>query len=103
MNKIIQVNGQEYLRLSKNIWDKYLDITSPYRNLTSSNLPCALKDTQNIWCDNCNKGIGSWSNSCIKMISTINLVRYDYILSEENISADTVDIELDRNTDNKVI
>ena len=71
MNKIIQVNGKEYLRLSKNIWEKYLDTTSPYRNLTNSKLPCALQDKRYIWCDNCNKGIGSWSNSCIKIISTI--------------------------------
>jgi len=66
-------------------------------------LPCAFKDKENIWCYNCNKGIGSWTNSCTKIISSINLVKYDYILSKEDTCSKTVDVELDRNLDNKVI
>lgn len=107
MNKIIQRNGKEYLRISENIWKMYLDKVSPYKivndNFLNPTLMCALKDKNVMWCETCNTGIGSWSNSCVKKITGINLVRYEDILSKIDLETKNIDIEIDRNDNNKVI
>lgn len=104
MNKIIQRNGKEYLRISENIWKKYLDSTSKYRDINNSfKYNCSLKNNKDIWCNYCNRGIGSWSNSCIKIITSINLVKYENIFLDNDSNSNMVEIEIDRNLDNKVI
>ena len=107
MNKIIQKNGKDYLRISENVWKIYLEQISPYKtinnNFLNPTIVCALKDKKITWCDSCNKGIGSWSESCVKTISSLNFVKYENILSKENAKDNIIDIEIDRNDDNKVI
>jgi hypothetical protein len=107
MNKIIQRNGKEYLRISENIWKFYLDKVSPYKiindNFLNPTLICALKDKNIMWCDTCNTGIGSWTNSCVKKITSINLIRYQDILLKNDLETKIIDIEIDRNDNNKVI
>ena len=107
MNKIIKKNGKDYLRISENIWKLYLEQTSPYKtinnNFLNPSLQCALKDKKVSWCDSCNRGIGSWSQSCIKTITSINLVKYENILLNENTKDNIIEIEIDRNDNSKVI
>ena len=102
-------NGKKYLRVSVYNFNKYLDIVSPYRIKNFDNkifLPCSLKDSKKMWCDTCNSGIGSWTNSCIKTISSINVVKYSEILKkvddEKDINNYTT-VEIDCNDDNQTI
>jgi hypothetical protein len=107
INKFIVKNGKEYIRLSETIFNNYLNTVSPYRNKNlNENLyqVCGLKDKNLMWCNTCNSYIGSWSNSCNKIINILNLIRYDDILSKDNIPNEKYyDIEIDRNADNNTI
>ena len=107
-------NGKNYIRVSRNALNMYLDIVSPNRRKFDDNdnkiyFSCSLKDKQKIWCDTCNSGIGSWSNACTKVISCINLIKYSEILmkdvdKDEKIDTqDFVTVEIDYNDDNKTI
>ena len=100
-------NGKVYMNFSVYNFNKYLDIVSPYRIKNYDNklfLPCSLQDNNKIWCDTCNSGIGGWTNSCVKIISSINAVKYSEILMKENKEEkEYKDVEIDCNDDNKTI
>lgn len=100
-------NGKEYLKVASKNWNNYLNIVSPYRQTDKSiKNRCALKEKELLWCDTCNRGIGSWSNSCVNIITSLNYVKYESVL-KSHINSDDVnffyEIELDRNDDKSTI
>lgn len=102
-------NGKNYIRVSRNALNMYLDIVSPNRRKFDDidnkiYFSCSLKDKQKMWCDICNSGIGSWTNACTKVISCINVVKYSEILMKIKESDDEIlDVEIDCNDDKKTI
>ncbi len=100
-------HGKEYLKVNNKNWNNYLNIVSPHRRLERDvQNRCALKDKDLLWCDNCNSGIGSWKNSCVNVISSLNYVKYEDVLKNDdnnNESEKSVEIELDRNDDKGTI
>jgi len=104
--KIIIKNGKEFLKVSKPVWEKYLDNVSPYRNRYIKNdllyLNCGLKTKYYMWCDTCNTSIGCWSNSCNFVISSLNLQKYSEIFHTDELK-DEIHIEIDRNDDKNTI
>jgi hypothetical protein len=98
---IIFRNGKEYLKIGHKKWNTYLNEVAPYRKYDINIKKCSLRDKNVFWCNTCNTGIGSWKNSCVHIISSLNLVRYSDILREEEIDENNhYEIEIDRN-DNK--
>ena len=107
-NNIIVKNGKELLKVSKSTWKSYLKIlNSDYSSIysdTNSKKFCGLKNKTSTWCYSCNSDIGYWKNNCAFIISSLNLVKYSYLL--DHISKDENDnifIEIDRNDDKKTI
>lgn len=101
LKNIILKNGKEYLKISHKTWKNYLDEVAPFRKYDINILHCSLKDKNVFWCNTCNTGIGSWKNSCVHIISSLNLVKYEDILKEEKVDKNNFyEIEIDRN-DNK--
>lgn len=99
-------NGKEYLRISKKNWNNYLNIVSPYRKSDNNILECSLRDKNSFWCNTCNVGIGSFTNSCVNIISSINLQKYENILNDINDSDENIEfyvIKIDRNDNNSTI
>ena len=104
---IVRRHGKEYLKVASKNWNNYLNIVSPYRKTDKSvKNRCALKEKELLWCDTCNRGIGSWTNSCVNIITSLNYVRYENILKSEGNNDDVsffYEIELDRNDDKSTI
>jgi hypothetical protein len=100
--KIIFKNGKEYLTVSKISWNNYLNIMSPNRDISNKLIKkdCSLKEKYPIWCDNCNTGIGSWSNSCTNIINSINLLKYSELFKKDENNSKNIHIEIDRNDKN---
>ena len=99
-------NGKEFLRVSKNNWNSYLNITSPNRIIDKSFINCCLKDRKDLmWCDTCNVGIGNLSNSCVNTITSINLQKYTSVLFKdfEKGLTEFYEIDVDRNDNNSTI
>ena len=96
-------NGNEYLRISKKNWNSYLNIFSPHRKSDNNILKCSLRDKNSFWCDTCNTGIGSFTNSCVNIISSINLQKYENILKDDIENNEFYIIKIDRNDNNGTI
>jgi len=98
-------NGKEFLRVSKKNWNSYLNIVSPNRSNDKSFINCSLKDRKDLmWCDTCNTGIGNLSNSCVNMITSINLQKYSSVLFKDFEEIyDFYEIDVDRNDNNSTI
>ena len=98
-------NGRTYLRVSSKTLNIYLDIVSPNRKVGDTiNSSCSLRESKNMWCDACNTGIGSWKNTCVKVISCENLLKYSEIfMNGEDLHENLEDIEIDCNDDKKTI
>jgi len=103
IKNIFLKNGNEYLRISKNKWNNYLNHVSPHRKSDHNILKCSLRDKSSFWCDTCNTGIGSFTNSCVNIISSINLQKYQNILKDEDDNNEFYVIKIDRNDDNGTI
>jgi hypothetical protein len=98
--------GKEYLKVPNKNWNNYLNIVSPHRKTDKSiKNRCALKEKELLWCDTCNTGIGSWKNSCVNVITSLNYVKYENILKlDDNDDVNFFyEIELDRNDDKSTI
>ena len=100
-------HGKEYLKVNRANWNNYLNIVSPNRRHERNvQNRCALKERHLLWCDNCNSGIGSWTNSCVNVISSLNYVKHEDVLKKDSDGSecgDSVEIELDRNDDKGTI
>ena len=94
-------NGKEFIRVNRTNWEQYLDIVSPFRTVNYGEYNCSLRQKTS-WCDNCNTGIGSYKNACVNIISSLNLQKYEKILTKNNKDSNSkvFEIEIDRN-DNK--
>ena len=105
INSIISKNGREILRVSRNNWNTYLNLTSPNRTTDNSNTNCSLKDRKDtIWCETCNTVIGNFGNSCVNVISSINLSVYSStIFKDSDKDEEYYDIDIDRNQNNSTI
>jgi len=100
-------NGKEYVKVASKNWNNYLNIVSPYRKMDKSiKNRCALKEKELLWCDTCNRGIGSWNNSCVNIITSLNYVKYENVLKSYDKRDELnffYEIELDRNDDKSTI
>jgi len=102
---LITRNGKEFLKISKRNWNSYLNIVSPCRTIDKSFLNCALKDRKELlWCDTCNVGLGSLTNSCVNVITSLNLNKYSYVLfKDDDNDKESYNIDIDRNENNNTI
>ena len=109
INSIISKNGREILRVSKHNWNNYLNLTSQNRIVDNSDSDCCLKDIKNsVWCGTCNTIIGNFGNSCVNVISSINLSLYSDIIFKDSgkgsgKDSEYYDIDIDRNENNSTI
>lgn len=109
LTNIVFKNGKEFLKVSKNCWNSYLrcinnEYSSIYSDRNVSSSFCGLKNKYSSWCYSCNSHIGSWKNNCAFIITSINLVKYSYLLKNTSKDEDdNVFIEIDRNDDKKTI
>jgi len=106
INNIINKNGKQYLKVTYYNWNKYLNIVSPHRKSDKNILCCGLLDkNKRLWCDTCNTGIGSWSNACVNMITSINLQKYSHVFCEDikDVDLDFHLVKIDNNDDNSTI
>lgn len=72
--------GKKFLQTSLLSWNKYLDLVSPNRTKIFEN-PfynefCGFKDKRINACPTCNKNIGNWNESCVKTITSENVLKY---------------------------
>lgn len=95
------------MKVNRVNWNNYLNIVSPHRRLERNvQNRCALKEKHLLWCDNCNSGIGSWTNSCVNIITSLNYVKHEDVLKKDSDGSecgDYMEIELDRNDDKSTI
>jgi hypothetical protein len=107
MLSIISKNGKEYLKVARKSWKTYLDIKSPHRYYDYNALQCSFDNKKDAWCNTCNSGIGSWSESCVNTITSLNLKKYENILkenkSEDKLKEYHYEIEIYRNDKNGTI
>jgi hypothetical protein len=103
MLNIFTRNGKEYLKVGKNVWKNYLNEVAPFRKYDINILSCSLRNKHVFWCTTCNTGIGSWSNSCVHIITSLNLQRHEDILKEDRKDVEFYEIEIDRNNDKSTI
>ena len=104
MLSIISKNGKEYLKVARKSWKTYLDIKSPNRYYDYNIMRCSFDDKKNAWCNTCNSGIGSWSDTCVNTITSLNLKKYEDILSKtDNKDYHNYEIEIYRNDKNGTI
>ena len=99
-------NGKEFLKVSKNNWNTYLNLMSPARIADKSDNNCELSDNYP-WknkCDTCNAVIGNFGNSCVNKITSINLQNHYHILSKDSEKMkEFYFIEVDRNNNKSTI
>jgi hypothetical protein len=99
-------NGKEYLRVSNKNWNNYLNQVSPDRLSNTSDFKCALKDKKYLWCNTCNTELGNLTNSCVNIISSLNLQKHSNILFKDFEKLENekyYEIEIDRNDNNSTI
>jgi hypothetical protein len=84
MLSIISKNGKEYLKVARKSWKSYLDIKSPHRYYDYNITQCSFDNKKDAWCNTCNSGIGSWSESCVNTITSLNLKKYEDILKKKD-------------------
>jgi hypothetical protein len=100
---IVIKNNKEYLKVSVNVWNNYLNKVSTYRITDRSIINCSLKNNKKSWCESCNSGIGNFTNSCVNIITSINLLRYEHLLFSKSKVSDYKEfylIDIDRNDNN---
>jgi hypothetical protein len=105
LKNIINRNGKAYLKVSYANWNNYLNIVSPHRNSDKNVMYCAFRDKTKTWCDTCDTGIGSWTNSCVNIISSINLQKYSHMFSDgvKDTDFNFHLVKIDGNDDNGTI
>ena len=105
IKNIIVKNGKSYLKISKEKWNLYLNKFSPFRSYDNNLTDCGLKNKNLIRCNVCNQDIGYWTNSCVNIISNINLQRnIDMLLEKDNLKSNNFyEIEIDKNDESHFI
>jgi hypothetical protein len=102
-SRIFFQNGKKFIKVNHTNWKNYLNLKSPYRTNNFNSFNCALKNNESMCCDSCNVSIGSYTKSCVNIITSLNLQLYEDILIKDNLENEFYNIEIDSNDDNKTI
>ena len=100
-SNIFTKNGKQYFNASKNNWHNYLNHVSKDRKVNKNIFLCGLKEKNSSWCYSCNKGSSFWSNTCVNVISLINLQKHSNIIFQKNEDTKFYEIEIDVNNRDK--